>query len=77
MVSAKLDAFRRRPQPHQRLTDRTVDVARTRIGMGAENRGDTFCEDRTEVALELRRARRAEPHIIVGAQQPSQGTRAV
>ena len=38
-------------------TDRTVDVARTRIGMGAENRGDTFCEDRTEVGLELRRGR--------------------
>ena len=31
--------------------------------MGAENRGDTFCEDRTEVALELRRGRERKSSI--------------
>ena len=31
--------------------------------MGAENRGDTFCEDRTEVALELRRCRERKSSI--------------
>jgi hypothetical protein len=31
--------------------------------MGAENRGDTFCEDRTEVALEKRRGRERKSSI--------------
>ena len=31
--------------------------------MGAENRGNTFCEDRTEVALELRRGRERKSSI--------------
>ena len=57
---SQLGLVRRDPQPDQCLSDYTVHVAGTRIGVRLKDRDDALCEGGTERRLELRRSREIE-----------------